>query len=105
LRIILTTAPPDKAEELVEHLVEKRWVACGNIMNSVRSIYRWKNEVCRESESLIIMETKAEKATGAMKYLQGIHPYEVPKIVSLRPEMVQAEYLQWVLQETSHEEH
>jgi periplasmic divalent cation tolerance protein len=100
MRILLTTAPPDKAEQIVEKMVADRWVACGNILPSVHSIYRWKGEICREPESMIIMETKAEKSTQAMKFLQSIHPYEVPKIISLRPDLVQAEYLNWVLQET-----
>lgn len=100
MRVLLTTAPPDKAEAIVEQMVAGRWVACGNILPSVQSIYRWKGEVCREPESLIIMETKAEKSTQAMQFLQSIHPYEVPKILSLRPDLVQAEYLNWVLQET-----
>ena len=101
MRIIFTTAPPEKAENIVEQLVNERWVACGNILPSVQSIYRWKGDICREPEAIILMETKAEKATGAMQFLQSIHPYEVPKIVSLRPEAVQAQYLQWVLQETT----
>ena len=46
------------------------------------------------------VETKAEKSTQAMQFLQSIHPYDVPKILSLRPDLVQAEYLNWVLQET-----
>jgi len=103
MRIILTTTPPEKAESIVEQMVSGRWVACGNIVPSVLSIYRWKGEVCREPESVIIMETKTEKAAAAMEFLQEIHPYEVPKILSLHPEMVQAEYLQWVLQETTHD--
>lgn len=100
MRILLTTAPPDKAETIVEQMVAERWVACGNILSNMKSIYRWKGEVCREPEALIIMETKAEKSTQAMQFLQSIHPYEVPKILSLRPDLVQAEYLNWVLQET-----
>jgi periplasmic divalent cation tolerance protein len=100
MRILLTTAPPDKAEAIVEQMVAERWVACGNILPHVQSIYRWKGKVCREPESVIIMETKAEKSTQAMQFLQSIHPYEVPKILTLRPDLVQAEYLNWVLQET-----
>lgn len=101
MRIILTTTSPDTAQEIVEQMVSGRWVACGNILPSVMSIYRWKGEVCKDPESVILMETKAEKAAAAMEFLQEIHPYEVPKILSLRPEMVQAEYLHWVLQETT----
>ena len=100
MRILLTTTPPDKAEAIVEKMVAERWVACGNILSSVQSIYRWKGEVCREPESVIVMETTAEKSTAAMQFLQQIHPYEVPKILSLRPDLVQAAYLNWVLQET-----
>ena len=83
MRVLLTTAPPDQAETIVEQMVAGRWVACGNILPSVQSIYRWKGEICREPESLIIMETKAEKSIQAMQFLQSIHPYEVPKILSL----------------------
>ena len=100
MRILFTTAPPDKAEAIVEQMVAERWVACGNILPGVQSIYRWKGEICRDPESVILMETKAEKSTAAMKFLESIHPYEVPKIVSLRPDLVHAAYLHWVLQET-----
>ena len=100
MRMIITTAPPDKASEIVERMVSNRWVACGNILPAVQSIYRWKGEICREAESFILMETQAEKSTQAMKFLQSIHPYEVPKIISVRPDLVNADYLHWVLQET-----
>ena len=75
MRILLTTAPPDKAEQIVEKMVADRWVACGNILPGVQSIYRWKGEICREPESMVIMETKAEKSTQAMKSLESMrHP-------------------------------
>ena len=55
--VVLTTLPnPEKAAEIARILVEERLAACVNIVPAIRSIYRWKDEIQDETETLAIAE-------------------------------------------------
>ena len=96
MRILLVTAPPDAGEPLLRQLVEARVVAGGNIIPGLRSLYRWKGQVCDEPEVLLVMETSAEGIEAKIAQIQALHPYEVPKIVAFEPGEALAAYVAWV---------
>ena len=77
-----------------------RVVACGNITPSVFSMYWWKGEVQKDEESFIFMETSDERIEEAIETIKRLHPYEVPKILSIEPTKVNASYLEWLQLET-----
>ncbi len=101
IRVVLTTAPPDIAADLVRTLVAEGLVACGNIVPGVRSIYVWQGEVCDEAEAVILLETAGARVDATMQRLRALHPYECPKILALEPTAVLDAYAAWVLAETS----
>jgi periplasmic divalent cation tolerance protein len=44
--VVLTTlASVDEAVKLIRALLDRRLIACGNILPGVRSIYRWEGRV------------------------------------------------------------
>lgn len=100
MRIVLVTCPPGGAEPLLRTLVSERLVAGGNIVSGVRSLYHWKGAVQDEPEEMVWMETGAERVGALMLRIREIHPYEVPKIVTFKPDEVSAPYLGWVRAET-----
>jgi periplasmic divalent cation tolerance protein len=101
MRIIIVTCPPDGAVPLLRTLVEERLVACGNILGGVRSIYRWRGDICDEREEVLLMETSDVRVPAMMARLRELHPYEVPKILALEPAEKLPEYEAWVDEETS----
>lgn len=97
-RVVLTTiASSEKADQLASALVERRLAACVNIVGPVRSIYRWKGDIEREQEYLLIIKTTAERAAELAAAFAELHPYEVPEHVELTIEGGGAEYLQWLV--------
>jgi periplasmic divalent cation tolerance protein len=100
MKIVFVTAPPGNAPGLLRRLVEERLVAGGNILSGVRSIYRWQGEIQDEPESVLLMETSDDRVDAMMKRLSELHPYEVPKILTFRPEEGLDDYLTWVEEET-----
>jgi periplasmic divalent cation tolerance protein len=98
MRLVISTAPPDKAAELARQLVEERLAACVNILPGARSIYRWQGEICDDGEAVLLMKTERERVTDLTARLVELHPYDVPEVVSL--ELVADEgnpaYLKWV---------
>ncbi|MCB9742260.1 MAG: divalent-cation tolerance protein CutA [Alphaproteobacteria bacterium] len=96
MRILLVTAPPEAGAPLLRQLIEDRVVAGGNIIPGLRSLYRWKGEVCDEPEVLLVMETSAEDIQLKITAIEEAHPYEVPKIVAFEPKDALEAYVAWV---------
>ncbi|HEX7243088.1 MAG TPA: divalent-cation tolerance protein CutA, partial [Longimicrobiaceae bacterium] len=59
IALVLTTVPDaETGERIVRALVDERLIACGNLLPGVASIFRWKGEVQREGEVLVLMKTR-----------------------------------------------
>ena len=100
IQITTTTDSADKAKTLAEKLVERRLVACAQIAGPITSVYRWQGK----------MET-AEEWKCTMKALRGdfdeieaaineLHDYEVPEILATPVVVGNANYLDWIREET-----
>jgi periplasmic divalent cation tolerance protein len=98
--IILSTVPESEAARIAETLVSERLVACVNSV-PVQSCYRWKGEICREKEVLLVMKTRESLFARVMGRLMEIHPYEVPEILAVPLWGGYGGYLEWVLAETT----
>jgi periplasmic divalent cation tolerance protein len=104
VRVVLVTAPDaDTASRLARSMVEQRLAACANLVEGVRSIFRWNGAVQEEREVLLIVKTKAERLEELSSLLAREHPYEVPECVALRADFVASSYLRWLLSETDEE--
>ncbi|MFT5285379.1 MAG: periplasmic divalent cation tolerance protein [Planctomycetota bacterium] len=103
-RIVLVTAPDaDCASQLARGLVEARLVACVNLIDGVRSIYRWGGAVEEAREVLMVIKTVGARVPEIERWLAEQHPYDVPEIVAIEPASVEASYLAWLRAETAPE--
>ena len=102
LRVVLCTAPPDRAAELARAVVERRLAACVNIIPGLRSIYRWEGKICDDGESLLVIKTRAEAVADLAAALLELHPYDTPEVIALpiQPGEGNPAYLQWLLEES-----
>ena len=89
---------PDEAtaDRICEVLVAEGTIACANIFPPHRAIYRWKNQLMRESEVGAFLKTTVRKTTALKERIRAIHPYETPGLVFLKVEDGLPAYLQWV---------
>jgi periplasmic divalent cation tolerance protein len=98
IRLIFTTfANAEDAAKAVRTLVEENVAACGTILPGARSIYRWKDAIEDNGESLVLLKTSVERYPDLERRLRAIHPYETPEIVALDPVAVSSEYAAWVI--------
>lgn len=99
--LVLTNVPERAAaERLADMLVERRLVACVNILAPCRSVYRWKDAVQRDEEHPMLMKTTAERYPALEQALRAAHPYELPEIIAVPVERGLPAYLEWVAAET-----
>jgi periplasmic divalent cation tolerance protein len=96
LRLIICTAPADLAPSIARTLLEAKLIGCANLIPAVRSLYWWEGTIQDDPEVVMLMECPAEGVAMAIAQLERTHPYQVPKILALAPESVNAPYLEWL---------
>ncbi len=95
--VVLVTAPSaEKAEEIARALVEAGLAACGNVLASVRSIYRWEGKVHDDPEALLVLKTTRGRFADLRDRVLSLHPYQVPEVIALPVEAGHGPYLDWV---------
>jgi periplasmic divalent cation tolerance protein len=95
--IVLVTVPnQETAEKLAEALVGEQLAACVNVLDGVRSVYRWKGAIERDDEILCICKTTHDGFEKLRARVVELHPYEVPEVVALPIEMGHTPYLAWL---------
>ena len=101
IRVVFCTCPPDQATTLARALLERRLVACVNVIPGVRSFYWWDGEVAEDGESLMVIKTPHARLPELEALLQEIHPYDVPEIVALEASSVHSPYAAWIRANTT----
>lgn len=94
--VVMVTCPPSEAELLASKLVEEELVACVNVIPAITSIYRWKGEVCKESESLLLIKTHQNLWNLLESRVLELHSYETPEIICVPIEIGNQAYLDWL---------
>lgn len=95
--IFLVTVPNiEEGKKVANFLVENRLAACVNIIPNVFSIYRWKGNIEREEELLLIIKTTETKCDLIIQKVREIHSYENPECVAFRIEKGSKKYLDWI---------
>ena len=102
-KLIITTLPKNKCKLFIGELLNKRLIACANLIDNVQSMYWWKNKITTDSESIVMMKTTKKKIKAIKNFFLVNHPYETPELIVLD---IQAEqkYLEWLKKETDSNE-
>ncbi len=101
INVITTIDRKDLLEEIGRALLERKLVACLQIIGPIKSVYWWKGRLEESQEWIGIMKTKRDLYDAVEKAIRERHPYEVPEIMAVQADLVLPEYRQWVLSETS----
>ena len=98
--VLFVTIDEPSAAAFARAAVEKRLVACANLVPGARSVYWWDGKVCEDEEVLVWMETRADDVDARIAALAALHPYDTPKIIALPPSAVHPAYQRWCVTET-----
>jgi len=95
--VVLCNCPDaDTAHGLAEGLVQDELAACVNVIQGVRSFYRWEGAVQSDQEYTLLIKTSADRYPQLESVLQQRHPDDVPEILALPVERGLRSYLDWV---------
>ena len=96
LVVMVTVGSAEEAAALARTLVEERLAACGNIVERIRSIYRWKGKIEDEGEALIVLKTTAARFDALRARIVQLHSYEVPEVIAFEMAGGHKPYLDWI---------
>lgn len=94
--VYMTTGSLEEAQRIGEALVEARLAACVNMIDGMRSIYRWEGQLQNDKETVLIAKTTDERLPALMDAVKRMHSYDCPCIVSIRIEGGHPDFLEWI---------
>lgn len=99
--IIVSTTLEERgdAERLARLLLEKKLIACAQILGPTQSLYWWQREIVEASEVLLAMKTDRSLFPRIEQLIKAEHPYQVPEIVATAIICGSSEYLGWLVGE------
>ena len=101
--VLITIDSEDEAVKIAKALLEENLIACANIIGKIRSLYKWKGEVCDDPEVLIICKSQRHLFSRLSEKVKALHSYDVPEIIAMPLVEGWAPYLQWIEEETQPE--
>ena len=96
---ITTVGDEPTAVRLAHALLERRLVACVNVVARVRSFYHWKGVIEEADEQLLLMKTREDCFDALRTAFDELHPYDVPEVLALPVDEGFGPYLDWVRRE------
>jgi periplasmic divalent cation tolerance protein len=94
--VFSTCDSAEQAESLARHLVQERLAACVNIIQPIRSIYRWKEQIEEATEWLLVIKSRRDLLPALRAEIEKKHSYEVPEVLALPVVDGSQGYLQWL---------
>ena len=99
--IAITTVPDrDTAERLAQGMLERRLVACVNILPDISSFYWWQDRLERADEVLVFMKTTHDRWPELEAFMREQHPYNTPEMLALPISTALDTYYEWIQKET-----
>ncbi len=96
-QLVFCTCPDEEvARDLAKKLIEQRLGACVNTLPGIHSMYQWKDQVCEDTECLLLIKTTAEQLPALQTAIAAMHPYELPEIIAVPISAGLPAYLDWI---------
>ena len=100
-QLVLTTAGSrEQAESIARELVERKLAACVNVIPGMTSFYRWRGELQREGEVLLVVKSRRGLFDRLAARVRELHSYQVPEIIALPVIVGDEDYLRWLSEAT-----
>lgn len=102
--LYVTTPSKEDALRIAQALLEKRLVACANILEGCTSLYWWDGRIQSDQECVMICKTRMTLVTRAAALIEELHPYDVPCVTAMPILKAARKYAEWVVAETEQPE-
>ncbi len=95
INIVITFKDMESAENIMEHLLDKKLIACANLWPA-KSMYLWKGNIEKQEEIFGICKTSAGNYKKVSQEVKKLHGYEIPLIERIDIKEINKDYLDWL---------
>jgi periplasmic divalent cation tolerance protein len=103
IEVHTTIDTKEGAQKIAEALVSQHLAACVQVSGPIISTYWWQENIEQAEEWVCTAKTRKECYPALEQAIRAIHPYDVPEILAVDVISGNADYLNWVSQETSND--
>ena len=94
--VLVTVDSEEQAKRICDVLLQRKLIACANIVKDVQSFFWWKGKVDQSSELMVIMKSRSELLEEIIRLVKENHSYDVPEVVALPIVGGNPDYLRWI---------
>jgi periplasmic divalent cation tolerance protein len=94
--VLVSAGSVRECKRIARELLDKRLIACANVIASVQSLYTWKGKTADEKECLMILKSSRELFPALQSEIEKLHSYSVPEIIALPIIDGAQNYLGWL---------
>ena len=99
IKIIQTTTDSTKtAESISEILVKNNLSPCVQIIPNIKSVYRWKENLEKTNEILLLIKTIPENVQKCKNIILKHHNYDVPELIVMDGYILEDDYQAWFIE-------
>ncbi len=88
-----------EAEKIIGELLERRLIACANLIPAITSYYRWEGKLEKSQEVAALMKSSDLHQREAIHLVTQLHSYDCPCITIWPITDGNASYLEWISKE------
>lgn len=97
LVVLVTCGSRREAQRIAREIVSRRLAACANLVEiPVQSVYRWKGNVEKAREFLLLVKTSATRVNALETEIKRLHSYDLPEFIALPIVAGSSAYLRWL---------
>ncbi|MDD4900093.1 MAG: divalent-cation tolerance protein CutA [Candidatus Omnitrophica bacterium] len=94
--IFITCANKKEGALIAKALLQKKLVACVNIVDKINSFFWWQGKIDSAKEVLLVAKSKKTKFRKIAQLVKEKHSYKVPEIIALPIVSGSRAYLEWI---------
>ena len=94
--VLVTGGNARECARIARHLLDRRLIACANLVPQIRSLYTWKGKIADEKECLMLLKSSRERFPALQAEIEKLHSYSVPEIMALPVIDGSPNYLDWI---------
>jgi periplasmic divalent cation tolerance protein len=94
--VLVTGANARECARIARRLLDRRLIACANLVPQVRSLYTWKGKIADQKECLMLLKSSRSLFPALRAEVEKLHSYSVPEIIALPIVDGSPNYLAWI---------
>ena len=99
IKFFYITAPNKKeAGRIAKKLLNKRLIACANVIDKVNSYFVWKSKIQNSKEIIICGKTTSKNQKKIIQIVKSLHSYSVPCVIFFDIKNGNKDFLKWIEQ-------